>query len=134
MKHAILVEDDPVNATLFRRLLERRGAFRVTVTESAEEVLRLAHSGDIALVVMDVSLRNSDWHGQPVSGVEICKMLKSEPATAAIPVILATAHAMRGDEEELLRESGADAYASKPVLDHEAFMKQVMRCIRPEAA
>lgn len=134
MSHVLVVEDDPMNATLFRTLLERRGGFRVTLTESPDEVLRLAASGDIDLIVMDVALTDSLWEGRSVSGVEICRMLKTGPATAAVPVILATAHAMRGDQQRLLTESGADDYVSKPIVDHQAFVAQARRWAKAEAA
>jgi CheY-like chemotaxis protein len=134
MKHVIVVEDDPLNAFLFRKLLERRGGFRVTVTESPEQVLELARSGDVHLIVMDVSLNNSRWQGQPVNGVEICRLLKNDPHTIQVPVLLATAHAMRGDAEALLAESGADDYVSKPILDHEQFVAQAKRWAEQEAA
>lgn len=133
MIHILVVEDDVHNATLFRKLLEKRCGARVTVTESVEEVLREARGGDVRLIVMDVSLRHSRWEGRSLSGVEITQMLKGDPTTAAIPVILATAHAMRGDAEHLLAESGADGYVSKPILDHETFVKQVQEHLREAA-
>ncbi len=125
MIHILVVEDDPYNATLFRKLLEKRCGGRVTVTESVEEVLALARAGAVQLVVMDVSLPNSRWQGCPVSGVEVCRMLKDDPQTASLPVVLATAHAMRGDAEQLLAESGADDYVAKPIVDHETFIRQI---------
>jgi CheY-like chemotaxis protein len=134
LKHVVVVEDDPVNAILFQKLLERRGGYRVTMTESPEHLLQLARDGEVDLVVMDVSLGESYWQGKAVSGVEICRMLKSEPATAGIPVVLATAHAMRGDDEKLIAESGADGYVSKPIVDHDAFLAQVRRWMSSEAA
>ena len=76
-------------------------------------------TGTVTLVVLDVSLRNSRWQGRPVGGIEICQLIRAgSPAT---PVMLATAHAMRGDAEKLLAESGADDYVSKPIIDHEQF-------------
>lgn len=125
MKHVIVVEDDVHNAMLFRKLLEKRGGFRVTVTESAAQLFELCRGGDVAVVIMDVSLANTRWEGQPVNGVELCRMLKADPVTAGIPVMLATAHAMRGDSEKLRAESGADDYIPKPVVDHGAFVDQV---------
>ena len=132
MKHVVVVEDDPVNATLFRELLERRGGYQVTHTESPEAVQRLVREG-ADLVLLDVTLRDSSHEGRPVNGVDICRLLKRDPATAQVPVILASAHAMRGDGEKLLAESGADGYVSKPILDHEAFIQQI-RLALPEAA
>ena len=134
MKHVVVVEDDPMNARLFRMVLERRGGWKVTVTEDPAELVRLARSGEVQAVVMDVSLHDSRWQGRPVNGVDLCRLLKDDPQTAGIPILLATAHAMRGDEQRFLVESGADDYVSKPVMDHAAFVTQVRRWVEPEAA
>ena len=125
MKHVLVVEDDPHNAALFHKILEKRAGYRVTVTENAAEILRLAAGGEVDLVILDVSLGNTRLDGQAVSGVELCQRLKSDARTVGIPVLLATAHAMRGDCERLLAESGADDYVSKPILDHALFAAQV---------
>ena len=133
MRRALVVEDDAHNATLFRKLLEKRCGCEVTVTESVEEILGLCRAGGIELVIMDVSLKNSRWEGRDISGVEICRILKQDPATAHIPVVLATAHAMRGDAESLMTESGADDYVAKPIVNHEEFVARI-RTRLPEAA
>lgn len=133
MRRVVVVEDDPFNATLFRAVLERRGGFQVTVSEDPAEVLQLCRGGGVALVILDVSLANSRWKGQSVSGVDLCRLLKQDPLAAAVPVMLATAHAMRGDGDKLMAESGADDYVSKPIVDHAAFMNQV-RGLMKEAA
>ena len=122
MRHAIVVEDDAHNATLFRKILEKRAGCRVTVTEDPLEVLEQVRTGTVSLVVLDVSLRHSRWQGRSVGGVEICRMIRAE-STGRVPVLLATAHAMRGDAERLLAESGADDYVSKPIVDHDQFAK-----------
>jgi CheY-like chemotaxis protein len=132
--HVVVMEDDPLNAMLFRKLLERRGGFRVTVTGSPIELFRLVRAGDVAAVLMDISLAGAEWEGKPVSGVDLCRLIKRDPACEAVPVILATAHAMRGDAEKLLEASGADDYVSKPVVDHEAFVARVRHWVEREAA
>ena len=133
MNHVIVVEDDPHNAVLFRKLFEKRLECAVTLTESPDELFELLRARGVTLVVMDVSLKGSEWEGRPVSGVELCRRIKSDPATRHVPVLLATAHAMRGDAERLLRESGADAYVAKPVVDHDLFVTQV-RALMEKAA
>jgi two-component system, cell cycle response regulator DivK len=134
MSHVLVVEDDAMNALLFRKLLEKRCGCRVTVTESPAEMFRLVGTGDVALVLMDVSLANSYHEGRAMSGVDLCRLLKANATTRDVPVVLATAHAMRGDEQTLLAESGADGYLSKPVVDHDLFVDLVRRAIRREAA
>ena len=132
MRHVIVVEDDPHNAILFRKLLEKRLGCRVTHTESPEDLFVLVRAG-ADLVVMDISLVNSNWQGRAVSGVDLCRMLKGDPTTSLVPVLLATAHAMRGDAESLLAESGADDYVSKPILDHQLFVDQVAALMKEAA-
>lgn len=134
MTHVVVVEDDAMNALLFRKLLEKRCGCRVTVTESPDELLSLLRGGDVGLVLMDVSLTNSRLGGRAVDGVDLCRVLKSDPATCGVPVVLATAHAMRGDAETLLAESGADDYVPKPIVDHGAFVERIRRTMRAEAA
>jgi len=133
VKHILVVEDDPVNALLFRVILEKRGGFRVSVTESPDEMFAIVRDGNADLVIMDISLSHSRYNGAPVNGVDLCRMLKADPVTAATPVILATAHAMRGDAESLLKDSGAEDYIAKPIIDHPAFVAQVRGHLREAA-
>ena len=133
MRRVLVVEDDVHSAVLFRKLLEKRCGCEVTVTESVEQILGLCRQGAVDLVVMDVSLNNSRWEDRAVNGVEICQLIKRDPATAHIPIVLATAHAMRGDAESLLADSGADDYVAKPIVDHGEFVKRILACL-PEAA
>ena len=125
MKHVLVVEDDPHNAVVFRKILEKRAGCRVTVTESVEELMRHATGGGIDLVIMDVSLAQARWQGRAVSGVDLCRVLREDPRSAAIPIVIASAHAMRGDAERLLAESGANEYVAKPIVDHAAFVRQI---------
>jgi CheY-like chemotaxis protein len=133
MKRVLVVEDDSHNALLFRKLLERRGGFEVLVTEAAAEVIKHVRSGTVDLVIMDVSLANTTWEGRPVNGIDLCQMLKADPSTSGVPIVLATAHAMRGDAEAFALQSRADGYVSKPILDHAAFVAQIQAMCREAA-
>ena len=133
MSHVLVVEDDPINAAVIRNVLVKRGGFDVSVTESAEVLFDTLKGGGVDLVLMDVSLANTRWQGVPVNGVELCRMIKQDAALVHVPVLLATAHAMRGDASKLLLESGADGYVSKPILDHDAFVKQARGLIERAA-
>lgn len=133
MRHVLVVEDDALNAVVIRTLLTKRLGCRVTVTEDAEELMRHVAAGEVDLVLMDVSLANTRWNEKPVSGVELCRALKTDPLTLGVPVILSTAHAMRGDAEQLLAASGADDYVAKPIMDHAKFADQVREWIERAA-
>ncbi|BAZ45260.1 two-component system, regulatory protein [Chondrocystis sp. NIES-4102] len=130
MTTVLIVEDDPINLRVFSKILTKRGGLQVKGTEIVEEVLQLAQSGAIDAILMDVALANSMYQGKPVDGIKITQMLKADPLTAQLPVILVTAHAMSGDRENFLQQSGADGYISKPVVDHEAFINQIVTLIK----
>ena len=129
MTTVLIVEDDPMNLRVFSKILTKRGGLQVKGTEVVEEVLQYARSGEIDAILMDVSLANSMYGDKPVDGIEITQMLKADPQTAHLPIILVTAHAMEGDRENFLGQSGADGYISKPVVDHEAFIQQITSLI-----
>ncbi|MBD1836808.1 response regulator [Coleofasciculus sp. FACHB-64] len=125
MKTVLIVEDDPINARVFSKILSKRGGLAVKHTENVEEVMQIAQSGEADIILMDVSLAHSVYQGKSVDGIKITQMLKADPQTASLPIILVTAHAMEGDRENFLKQSGADAYISKPVVDHQLFVDQI---------
>ncbi|MFB2892094.1 response regulator [Aerosakkonemataceae cyanobacterium BLCC-F50] len=126
MKTVLIVEDDPINLRVFSKILTKRGGLEVKGTENVDEVMQIAQTGQADLILMDVSLQNSSYQGKSVDGIKITQMLKADPQTAKLPVILVTAHAMEGDRENFLKQSGADGYISKPVVDHQEFVDQIM--------
>ena len=125
MKTVLIVEDEPINARVFSKILTKRGGLAVKHTEDVEEVMAIARRGEVDVILMDVSLANSIYQGKSIDGIKITQLLKADPATASLPVILVTAHAMQGDREAFLSQSGADDYISKPVVDHQAFVDQI---------
>lgn len=125
MKTVLIVEDDLVNARVFSKILTKRGGLAVKHTEDVEEVVTLARSHAVDVILMDVSLAHSMYQGKPMDGIKITQLLKADPQTADLPIILVTAHAMEGDRENFLGQSGADDYISKPVIDHQAFVDQI---------
>ena len=106
MTRILLVEDNPENRDMLSRRLIRRG-FEVEFAEDGEEAVRKAREGTPALILMDLSLPVMD-------GWEATRRIKADAATAAIPVIALTAHAMSSDRERAL-SAGCDDYDTKPV-------------------
>ena len=106
MTRILLVEDNPENRDMLSRRLIRRG-FEIEFAEDGEEAVRKAREGSPALILMDLSLPVMD-------GWEATRRIKADAATAAIPVIALTAHAMSSDRERAL-SAGCDDYDTKPV-------------------
>ena len=102
----LVVEDNVFNRDLIQRFLEPEG-FEVVVAHDGAEGLARAVADKPDLVLMDMSL-------PVVDGWEATRRMKADPATARIPVIALTAHAMLGDREKAL-DAGCDDYDTKPI-------------------
>ncbi len=104
-EHILIVEDEADIAELLQYNLERQ-EYDPEWVASGEEGLIRAREAEPALVVLDLMLPG-------LSGIEVCRRLKAEPATAAIPVIMLTA---KGEEEDIVAgfAAGADDYVTKP--------------------
>jgi two-component system cell cycle response regulator DivK len=107
MAVVLVVEDNAANMTLAVFLLQSVG-YRVLTATDAEAGLTQAREGRPDLILMDIQLPGMD-------GLEATQLLKSDPATRAIPVIALTALAMKGDEERI-RVAGCDGYIAKPLV------------------
>ena len=113
----LVVEDNPLIVKFYRMALGRRGGYDVHSTEEVGEILNLARSGAVDLVILDISLSGARYDGRNIDGVQIAGLLRSDPACAHIPILIATAHAMTGDREKMIQATGADDYLEKPIYD-----------------
>ena len=102
----LIVEDNEMNLEALSRLLMRRG-FQVLGAGSGEEALRTAAGSHPDLILMDIGLPGID-------GYETTRRLKADPATAAIPVIALTGHALVSDRERAFA-AGCVEFDTKPI-------------------
>lgn len=106
MAKILLVEDNEMNRDMLSRRLERRG-FTVIIAADGGVGIAQARSAAPDLILMDMSL-------PVIDGWEATRILKSDPATAKIPVIALTAHAMAEDRAKAMA-AGCDDFDTKPV-------------------
>ena len=105
MNTILIVEDMELNRELLAQLLEDE--HKLIFAEDGLTALEVVAETGPDLILMDLSLPRMD-------GWEVTRRLKADPALRHIPVIVLTAHAMRGDEERCL-DAGMDGYVSKPI-------------------
>lgn len=130
----LVVEDEPANAVLVEAILTSLGGFEVTYSDDGDEILAVVRNRPVAAVLMDVSLGNTRVEGKKVDGVELTRKIRDLPMGLNLPVILLTAHAMRGDRERLLFSSSANDYVAKPIIDQQGLVELVKRHIRAAEA
>ena len=109
--HVLVVDDDPGNQKLAKRLLERLG-FDVTTADDGAEAVEKAENCDFDMIFMDVQMPVMD-------GFKATRLLRQKEITT--PVIALTAHAFQEDRARCL-EAGCDDYISKPI-EHDTLVK-----------
>jgi two-component system phosphate regulon response regulator PhoB len=121
----LIVDDEPETVELVRYNLERAG-YSVSSAADGEEALRKARSAEPSLIVLDLTLPELD-------GFEVCRILRRDPLTAGIPIIMLTARAAEVDRIVGL-EIGADDYVTKPFSPRELVLriKKVLERKQPE--
>ena len=120
----VIAEDEQAVSELLRYNLEAEGY------ETA-----IARDGDEAMLLIDERIPDLmllDWMLPKISGIEICRRVRTRQETANLPIIMLTA---RTEEADRIRglETGADDYVTKPFSTNElmARVKAVLRRIRP---
>ena len=106
MPKILVIEDTENNRIIIGRRLKAKG-HDVHLREDAETGISAARELQPAVILMDIGLPGMD-------GWAAASALKSDPATAPIPIIALTAHAMAGDREKAL-EAGCNDYETKPI-------------------
>lgn len=122
--HVLIVEDEEAQREVLAYNLEAEG-FRVSRAEDGEEGLLLVAEDAPDVMVLD-------WMLPRVTGIEVCRRLKMDPATRGIAIIMLSA---RSEEVDKVRglETGADDYVTKPysVTELMARVRSQLRRVRP---
>ena len=110
----LVVDDEPDAIELIRFNLKASG-YEVLTAEDGEEALAKARKFSPDMILLDVMLPEID-------GLEVCKILRRDPATASLPIIMLTAKASEIDRV-LGLEFGADDYVTKPFSPRELMLR-----------
>ncbi|WP_293575149.1 phosphate regulon transcriptional regulator PhoB [Phaeobacter sp.] len=120
----LVVEDELAQREVLAYNLEADG-FRVVRAENGEDAMLLVAEETPDIIVLD-------WMMPNLSGIEVCRRLKSRPETRSIPIIMLSA---RSEEVDKVRglETGADDYVVKPysVVELMARVRSQLRRVRP---
>jgi DNA-binding response OmpR family regulator len=122
--HVVVAEDDPKQAELVRRYLENEG-HRVVVVHDGRAALDAVRRHRPDLMVLDVMMPRVD-------GLDVCRVVRADPALSGLPVLMLTA---RSSEDDLLLglDLGADDYMTKPYSPRE-LMARVRTLLRRAGA
>jgi CheY-like chemotaxis protein len=125
MATILVVDDEPDIVRVVVRILESQGHSVRTAADGFEALEKVAAEPPDA-IILDVNLPRMD-------GFEVCRKLKGDQATRAIPVVMMTAAYVSVDDASRAEQMGADEYIVKPFL-REVLIHNVERLLSASAA
>ncbi len=124
----LIMEDDPFTQQFYSYLF-RRTAFEIKVTDNGDEFFQALSEREVALVILDINLKNTYLNDEKVDGVLISQMVKNNEEHANIPVLLVTAYQNKVNGRDLLLESKADDYILKPITDFNELLNKITKLV-----
>jgi CheY-like chemotaxis protein len=120
-KTVLLVEDNEDNLVIYCTILRHAG-YTVLEARDGQAGVDSARANLPGIILMDVSI-------PVIDGWEATRRLKADPATAGIPIIALTAHALASDQQKAV-DAGCDGYIAKPA-EPRVVLGEVQRRIGP---
>ena len=105
MSKVIVIDDEPFILMMIEDKLKKAGIKVITLRESIKAMPVIKNEKPDLIIL--------DWMMPELSGIELCKMLKSDPDTAGIPIFMLTAKGQEADEQIGLK-CGVTRYITKP--------------------
>jgi len=121
-KTILYVEDNEFNLKIVRQLLSRT-SYRLIEAVDGEQGVATALRELPDLILMDIQLPK-------LSGLDATRMLRGDPKTALVPIIVVTSFALSGDDKKA-QDAGASAYLAKPYSPRE--LLAMIRKLAPES-
>lgn len=103
----LIMEDDPLNQVIMRRMLQQMGVSEIMVASNGEEGLARAQSMPPDLIIMDMQMPR-------MAGDKVVQRIRQDPFLRHIPVLATSANAFTEQQQKAL-ESGIDEYLTKPI-------------------
>jgi two-component system cell cycle response regulator DivK len=117
VKRIALVEDNDDNRALIAAILDDADGFELHEYGDGPSALEGMTKVRPDLILLDISLPGMD-------GTEVLERIRGREELRDLPVVVLTAHAMRGDRERFLA-LGFDAYVGKPIVDEDELLKAI---------
>lgn len=125
MKKILIVEDDALTREFYKCLF-RRTDIQPFILEEGDEAIRILQSEDIKLILMDINLNNTYLNGSKTDGIQLSHYIKtSMNGISKVPIILVTAYSILPEQENFVKKSLAQGLISKPIIDHNEFIKKI---------
>ncbi len=131
MKNILIIEDDPFTIDFYLFIFKKAG-FNAIVMEDGDKVIEFLTSNKINLIIMDINLKNTYLNGAKIDGIKLSNYIKSSNGISNIPIMLVTAYSPSIKGENFYKESLAEDFITKPIVDFNLLIRKVNNLIKDE--
>jgi CheY-like chemotaxis protein len=107
----------------------KKAGYQAFIMEDANLLLKKLDEEKIRLIIMDINLRNTYLNSKKVDGIQLSRYIKKQQKYSSIPIILVSAFTLGVNKNNILEESLAHHYITKPITDFKAFIKTINETI-----
>ncbi|NQU50134.1 MAG: response regulator [Planctomycetes bacterium] len=130
MSTVYVLEDNALVRRYLTELLHIVGKHDVQAFAAPQELMTAMQHKLPQLLILDINLADAKLDGEAMDGLILSRRFKESLGESAPVVMLLSAHALPGDEDDFLQSSLADAYQSKPILDEDQFLQRLTQLLK----
>jgi CheY-like chemotaxis protein len=129
MKNILIIEDDPFSVDFYKYIFKKAN-FNCLVQDDGDAVIKILQSDNINLIIMDINLKNTYLKGQKIDGIGLSSYIKRKEGINPPPILLVSAYRPGFLEEDFMKESLAEDFITKPIVDFNQLINKVNRFVR----
>lgn len=124
----LIVEDDTFLQDFYRLFFSKIGR-EIIILEDGNKIIQEIEKGEINLIIMDISLRNTYLNNNKVDGIKLSRYIKINFPSFSIPILLVTAYSNQMMNSEYLKDSLADDILVKPIVDYNQLIEKINKLV-----
>ncbi len=124
MKNILVIEDDPFTIDFYNFVFKKAGLNPI-VQEDGDKIIDILSAEKINLIIMDINLKNTYLMGKKIDGIKLSSFIKQKEGIKHPPVLLVTAYSPNLKESDFLKESLAEDFIIKPIIDFNQLIYKV---------
>ncbi|MEW6194102.1 MAG: response regulator [Bacteroidota bacterium] len=127
-KKILIVEDDPLLQEFYKVLFKKLG-YEFSVSEDGDDIINQVSNGSISLLIVDLNLKNTYLNSKAVDGLTLARYVKQNFYNLRIPILIITAYSSNYFADQLLKDSLADDYMLKPILNFDKLTEKINKLL-----
>ncbi len=124
MKNILVIEDDPFTIDFYNFVFKKAG-FNSIVQEDGDKIIEILAMENINIIIMDINLKNTYLMGKKIDGIKLSAFIKQNEEIKHPPILLVTAYSPNLKESDFLKESLAEDFIIKPIIDFNQLINKI---------